>query len=731
MPVSLRRRRDRLGQGGDRIASLVEEAEAPACALDAHGLVIAANQQLGDLLGTSREGLADRSLSAISDAFGVSFQQSVLGPMFAGHRDRHQLTARCVRGDTGEEVWATWDLSLVRDNRGEPRAAVAFVANHTADVHAGTHVRILQRMITASGEAADGYELLDAATRVICHYTGCGMGQVWVPDGDTLSCSRIYYTHGYGVDELRRASLGLRYRRGEGLPGAAWATEREVLVVDLDGGAAFDRDHAAYRAGARKAIAAPVRTAAGVAAVLELFVTSDRRVADRQGLVAKVCAELGELLERRELSDALRSSEERFRGLAGAAVDALISADGSGRVLTWNRAAERMFGRSAEEMEGQPLAAIIPERFRAAHEAGIARVAATGRSQLAGSVVELAGLRRDGREFPMELSIGLWENEEGTAFAGVIRDISERKNAEAALAQAAREVERTNAELETLIYAASHDLKSPMISVLGYLDYLREDYGPVLGPEGARYLDRMTDCTLYMQRLIGDLIELSRAGRTTAQAVDVDLRQLTRTIVDELGSAHPDVAFHVGDLPVVTADPLAFRQLLTNLIGNAVQHGARSDLAVAISSRVLADGSVELSVRDNGQGIPLAYRERVFGIFERLDAPSSSERAGTGMGLAICRKIIEQLGGTISIVGVAGTDVRVLVPAPLVRAVRPAGENGGGNPGGPRGGATDGSGAGAGNGAPGGNAAPTTNSATNGGRSSAGDGRASETAVTA
>jgi PAS domain S-box-containing protein len=654
---------------------VVEEAESPACALDAHGLVIAANERLGDLLGVSRDGLADRSLSSISDGFGLSFQQSVLGAMFAGHRDRHQLTARCVRGDTGEEVWATWDFSLVRDARGEPRAALAFVANHTADVHAGTHVRILQRMITAAGQAADSYELLDAATRVICHYTGCGMGQVWVPDGDTLSCSRICYTHGYGVDELRRASLGLRYRPGEGLPGAAWVGERDVLVVDLEGGAGpdgappFDREHAAYRAGARQAIAAPVRTSSGVTAVLELFVTSDRRVSDRPGLVAKVCAELGELLERRELSDALRTSEERFRGLTEAAVDALIAADGSGRVVTWNRAAERMFGRSADEMLGQPLTAIIPERFRAAHDAGIARVAATGQSKLAGSVVELSGLRRDGREFPMELSIGLWENEEGTAFAGVIRDITKRKNAENALAQAAREVERTNAELETLIYAASHDLKSPMISVLGYLDYLREDYGSVLGPEGGRYVDRMTDCTLYMQRLIGDLIELSRAGRTSAQPVDVDLRELTRNIVDELGSTHPDVAFHVGELPVVSADPIAFRQLLTNLIGNAVQHGARADLAVAVSSRALADGSVELSVRDNGQGIPLAYRERVFGIFERLDSPSSNQRAGTGMGLAICRKIIEQLGGSISIVGVAGTDVRVLVPAPLVRAV--------------------------------------------------------------
>jgi signal transduction histidine kinase len=160
----------------------------------------------------------------------------------------------------------------------------------------------------------------------------------------------------------------------------------------------------------------------------------------------------------------------------------------------------------------------------------------------------------------------------------VIRDITDRKQAEAALAAANRELERTNAELETLVYSASHDLKSPMVSLLGYLEYLKLDYG-----------------------------------------------------------------------------------LFTNLIENAVRHGGRPDLSVTVEGRSRPDAGVELSVRDDGAGIPPEHRERVFGVFERLDAPSTA--AGTGMGLAICRKVVELPGGSIAIHGAHGTDVRIVLPS--------------------------------------------------------------------
>jgi two-component system, LuxR family, sensor kinase FixL len=395
--------------------------------------------------------------------------------------------------------------------------------------------------------------------------------------------------------------------------------------------------------------------------VLELFVTHERAgEPGRLERIARVAEELGPLVERRRAAEALAASREQFAAVTDAAVDAIVSADSSGRVLTWNRGAERLFGWTADEMVGRPLTAIIPERFRALHDDGIARVRRTGASKLAGKVVELSGLRRDGGEFPIELSIGSWNGPEGLAFSGVLRDITERKRAEADLAVANKELERANAELETLVYSASHDLKSPMVSLLGYLEYLRLDFGEVLGPEGNRYLNRMADSTVYMQQLIHDLIDLSRVGRSGVEPIEVDLGRLVRAIAEDAGAANPAAEIRVGRLPVVTGDPTGFRQLFTNLLENAIRHAGRPDLVVVVDGRDRPDGAVELSVRDNGKGIPAEHRERVFGVFERLEGPSTSE--GTGMGLAICRKIVDVLGGAIAIVGDRGTDVRILLP---------------------------------------------------------------------
>jgi signal transduction histidine kinase len=227
------------------------------------------------------------------------------------------------------------------------------------------------------------------------------------------------------------------------------------------------------------------------------------------------------------------------------------------------------------------------------------------------------------------------------AFSRVLRDVTERKRAEAELAAANKELERANAELETLVYSASHDLKSPMVSLLGYLEYLRLDFGEVLGPEGNRYLNRMADSTVYMQQLIHDLIDLSRVGRTGVEPIEVDLGRLVRAIAEDAAAANPAAEIRVGRLPVVTGDSTGFRQLVTNLLENALRHGGRSDLVVVVDGRDRPDGAVELSLR-------------------RLEGPSTGE--GTGMGLAICRKIVEVLGGAIAIVGDRGADVRILLP---------------------------------------------------------------------
>jgi PAS domain S-box-containing protein len=658
------KRRWRRGTAGAlRSEALVEEAAAPACVLDDHGRVIVANRALEQLLGVGVSGgLRGRTLPTLAYPPDEELARAAVQQVLAEGLDRCQVEARWVRVHSRELVWGSWDLSLVRDRRGRPELAIAMVRDLTEMKRSDHERRFFEFMFKLIGEADSSHQVLTAAVQTICHFTRCAMGQVWLPAGGVLVCSPTWYCSGYGFERLHASSEQVNYELGQGLPGLAWAKGEPLLLEDVREQGRFDRAVAAQRAGVREALAVPVTGAEGVVAVLELFVTHERAgEPGRLGRIARVADELGPLVERRRASEALAASQERFQAVTESAVDAIVSVDSSGRLLTWNGGAERLFGWTAAEIVGRPLTVIIPQRFRQLHEEGIARVGRTGVSRLAGQVVELAALHRDGSEFPIELSIGSWTGPEGIAFSGVLRDITDRKRAEAALASANRELERANAELETLVYSASHDLKSPMVSLLGYLEYLRLDYGELLGRDGNRYLDRMADSTQYMQQLIHDLIDLSRVGRSGVEPIEVDLQRLVQVIAEDAGAANPGAELRVGRLPVVTGDPVGFRQLFTNLIENAVRHGGRPDLVVVVDGHECLDGGVELSVRDNGRGIPAEHRERVFGVFERLEGPSTS--AGTGMGLAICRKIVEVLGGGIGIEGDRGTDVRIVLPA--------------------------------------------------------------------
>ncbi|GAC1593519.1 MAG: hypothetical protein NVS3B21_14630 [Acidimicrobiales bacterium] len=238
-------------------------------------------------------------------------------------------------------------------------------------------------------------------------------------------------------------------------------------------------------------------------------------------------------------------------------------------------------------------------------------------------------------------------------------------------------LELAHEELEGLVYSLSHDLKSPLISLLGYLDYLKIDCGDGLGTTGEFYVTRMAASAAYMTSLIEDLLSLSRIGRTQTEAEDVDIHTVLDEVVSAVRASTSEVTFDIGDLPTLSVNALRTRELFTNLVDNAVRHGGRPDLCVRVWSSLTTTGDVVVYVADDGAGIPETYREKVFGIFERLGAQDSG---GTGIGLAVCRKIVEQSGGTIEIIdsgsGVsdlagdraAGVTFSITYPAPVMRA---------------------------------------------------------------
>ncbi len=226
------------------------------------------------------------------------------------------------------------------------------------------------------------------------------------------------------------------------------------------------------------------------------------------------------------------------------------------------------------------------------------------------------------------------------------------------------EVERGSAELEAFLHSVSHDLKSPLVALSGYVGYLEEDFGSVLGDAGREYLARMSANTSYMESLIHGLLELSRVRRVETDPEEVRLADLVGELAREIETAHDNVTVEVGALPILWMNGVRARQLFTNLLDNAVKHGDRPGLRISVSAGPADEGGCEIGVTDNGPGVPASDREKVFGVFERLEGPGGD---GTGIGLSICRKIVEHLGGRIWIAdGESGADFRIEVPAESV-----------------------------------------------------------------
>lgn len=232
-------------------------------------------------------------------------------------------------------------------------------------------------------------------------------------------------------------------------------------------------------------------------------------------------------------------------------------------------------------------------------------------------------------------------------------------NEEPALPPRYLAIEKANRDLEALVYSVSHDLKSPLIALLGYLDYFRQDYGATLPDEAQFFLDRMSATGTYMQSLIQGLLELSRVGRTEVASEAVDLSSMLTEIVGEVGAGGASVTVEVGPMPVLWIDPVRARQLLTNLVNNAVRHAGRPQVGIRISAEAQPDGAVVVMVDDDGPGIAPEHRQKVFAVFERLDGPGGAT-GGTGIGLAICHRIMDQTGGSI---WVADSDVGTRVCA--------------------------------------------------------------------
>ncbi|HEX4144340.1 MAG TPA: PAS domain S-box protein [Pirellulales bacterium] len=358
------------------------------------------------------------------------------------------------------------------------------------------------------------------------------------------------------------------------------------------------------------------------------------------------CAFLHDITQRKEAERLLREGEERFRLLVEGVKDhAILRLDPQGYVRTWNPGAERIHGYTADEVIGQHFACFyLPEDAAAGKPAeDLAIALAEGRWAEEGVRV-----RKNGERYWASIVITALYNEQGElrGFAMITRDVTQRRMAEDAVRRTAAELARSNAELEQFAYVASHDLQEPLRAIAGYCQLLQRRYTGRLDSDADEFIAFAVDGATRMQRLIEDLLCYSRVGTRGKVFEPTDCSAVFEQALVNLKTAIAESGAEITrtELPTVPADRSQLEQLFQNLLSNAIKFRHTDPPRVHVAAQADGDHWV-FSVADNGIGIEARFADRIFAIFQRLH--TRREYPGTGIGLAICKKIVERHGGRI------------------------------------------------------------------------------------
>jgi two-component system sensor histidine kinase/response regulator len=385
-------------------------------------------------------------------------------------------------------------------------------------------------------------------------------------------------------------------------------------------------------------------------------------IAERQAELEETNANIEQTIGERtrdlqERTNELQEACEQKNAIVQTALDAVVSMGADGRITAWNSQAEQIFGYSAAEALGRSMSKmIIPERLRAQHEAGFRKYQATGISKVLNSRIEMAALRRDGQEFPVELSVAAIRNGADVSFCAFVRDITDRLQAAENLCRAKEAAELANRSKSEFLANMSHEIRTPMNGILGMTELLLDTD---LTGEQRESLDLVKSSADALMRVINDILDYSKieAGKLDLDPIEFRLRDALEDTLKTLAlRAHRkglELTCEIGaDVPVrVVGDPGRLRQIIVNLVGNAIKFTEAGEVVVRASLRSQSDKGCQLhfEVADTGIGIPPEKQQVIFDPFSQADGSTTRRFGGTGLGLTISSRLVALMGGQIEV----------------------------------------------------------------------------------